>query len=412
MPTRVPDEATCAICGRHFDPSETRGWCPNPNCGEWQHPSFPVEEESSESGGEADGDSVESSPSTTMKACPNCGNEVRANANFCKHCATQLTGTEKPQPTPETTDDGVIDECPDCGADLSGMPSDQLSECPICWFEFTPVDEEKEDATSGDEPGQKTLAECPNCGEDLTPIPEDLRTVCPGCRADLESLDADADMAETPGVAEQTESPPVESEDSTSSSSSEQETDPASVPLDSMDVIASGYVQRLSEVGITTIGELVRGDPDTISANTGISAQRIRNWIDVAPVDPEDVDSGGQEPETESSPVEQHETEIQRSPDELVLDVMGQEINVTDGATVGRQVRKAMAEAGAPEEEWVYVHRKHIRIDVDDGFYLTRLGDNSLTVNGRLVEKGGRVQIEDGDEIGFSDVVTATVSIR
>jgi pSer/pThr/pTyr-binding forkhead associated (FHA) protein len=93
---------------------------------------------------------------------------------------------------------------------------------------------------------------------------------------------------------------------------------------------------------------------------------------------------------------------------------MGQEITVTDGETVGREVRAAMVEAGAPEEDAVYVHRKHIRIDVtDDGeFVLTRLGENSLTVNGRTVEKGSQVRIADGDEIGFSDVVTATVSIR
>lgn len=410
MPKRVPDEATCAICGRHFDPSETRGWCPNPSCGEWQHPSFPVDE--GDTGAQSDDDSVDSSPSTPMKACPNCGNEVRANANFCKHCAAQLTGSEEPQPRPETSDPGVVDMCPDCGADLSGIPSDRLSSCPICLFDLTPVIGESEEATSEAEPSRTDLTECPNCGEDLTPIPEDMRTVCPGCRADLEDLEADAGPGGKPSDKRRSEPPPAESEGVTDNDSPVRDRGTASAPIDSMGIIAEGYAQRLSEAGITTIGDLVGGDPDTISANAGISARRIRGWIDDAPIDSDDVGSGDQAPRTDPSTLDQHETAIQRSPDDLVLDVMGQEIRVTDGATVGREVRRAMVEAGAPEEEAVYVHRKHIRIDVDDGFYLTRLGENSLTVNGQLVEKGSRVRIEDGDEIGFSDVVTATVSIR
>lgn len=409
MRNRVPDEATCSICGRHFDPSETRGWCPNPSCGEWQHPSFPIDDSEPEDAGGGGG-----SPSTPMKPCPNCENEVRADANFCKYCATQLTGEETDEPADEPSEtDGAIQECPDCGADLSGIPSDRLSTCPICMFDLTPVIDGSDDAVTDDtdtdtdtDVDRSELTECPNCGEDLTPIPSDMRTVCPGCRVDLEE-----------GV--EAESPPS------------QPSDPAATPLDEMAGIAEGYVQRLTEIGITTAGDLVGADPDTVSAKTGISARRIRDWIADAPVDADDTESARQEPEpTPDEPVgrqrgdrqpseptggglDHQETRIQRAPDDLVLEVMGREITVTDGETVGREVRSAMVEAGAPEEDAVYVHRKHIRVQVDEeGFFLTRLGENSLTVNGRTVEKGDQVRIEDGDEIGFSEVVTATVSIR
>jgi len=198
-----------------------------------------------------------------------------------------------------------------------------------------------------------------------------------------------------------------------------------------MDDIAGGYIQRLSEIGVTTIGDLVASDADTVSAKTGISARRIRDWIDDAPISPSDVsgksastddekpsqkgstgDSSGTE-EVGTDEVDYQETRIQRSPDKLVLDVMGKQITVTDGTTVGREVRKAMVDAGAPEEDAVYVHRKHVRITADnEGFLLTRLGENGLTVNGQTVEKGTKVRIEDGDSIGFSDVVTATVSVQ
>jgi len=429
MRERVPEEATCAICGRHFDPSDTRGWCPNPSCGEWQHPLFPVGKES-EPTSESTETTVDTSPSTPMKQCPNCSNEVRADANFCKHCATQLTGGDLPTSEPETSeDDGAISECPDCGADLTGIPSDRLSTCPICMFDLTPVIDEADAETGGSRSESETQppTDCPNCGENLTQIPADRRTVCPGCRVNLEdSAEAATDPAGTTGQASASGGTT-----NTARSRGPQSQDTAATPLDSMDDIAGGYIQRLSEIGVTTIGDLVASDADTVSAKTGISARRIRDWIDDAPISPSDVsgksastddekpsqkgstgDSSGTE-EVGTDEVDYQETRIQRSPDKLVLDVMGKQITVTDGTTVGREVRKAMVDAGAPEEDAVYVHRKHVRITADnEGFLLTRLGENGLTVNGQTVEKGTKVRIEDGDSIGFSDVVTATVSVQ
>lgn len=398
MRNRVPDEATCAICGRHFDPTETRGWCPNPSCGEWQHPSFPLDgsRAEAESGEESEPDDAAAGPT---KTCPDCGNDVRADANFCKHCAHAFD--DEPPRAPPTADEDAADEgadelpCPDCGFDLSDIPRDQLSICPVCMYDVGPMLEEADAETAV---AREDVETCPNCGEDLSPIPSELRTVCPGCRIDLEdALAGDAGPAEPadPSTADTADS------DSPTSDSPTAAGDPSSretVPVEAVDAIESGYGPRLEEAGVATLGDLLGADPDDLSTKTGISARRLRSWIEdaTAPAEP------APEP-----------TEVVDETGELVLEVMGREVSVVDGQTVGSEIRSAMVEAGASEEDAVYVHRKHVRIDAADGeFVLTRLGENSLEVNGRPVEKGARVPIGDGDEINFSDVVDVTVAVR
>jgi len=504
MRQRVPSEATCAICGRHYDPSETRGWCPNPSCGEWQHPAFPIEEETGEETNEDD--VPESVP---MHPCPNCEKEVRADANFCSHCASQLTEAADSETDQTQEDTDGLGECPECSADLSGIPLNRLSTCPICRHDLTPLLDSTDTTTDAEIP-ESAIEECPNCGEDLTPIPEDMRTVCPGCRFDLEG-DIKAENA------------------------------PASTPLTSVVDISRGYVRRLEEVGITTVGDLVTAKPDVVSAKTGIAARRIRDWIDDAPLDPEDfsnpergfgterMDSAeishsveGKEPDSEHlssdadmiesnsegastnadtehtssegastdpdteqtdfervSPdtdsedgvskdfpdAEKREFEFGRNPGELgqedasegrddtlgtvesprvdaasssdkprpdsgheshddqrpggvnpppevVFEVRDEEVTVTDGETIGKEIRYAMIESGDSEDEALYVHREHVRVDIDGQVFLTRIGENSVSVNDQPIEKGERVRLEDGDAIDFSDVVTATVEIQ
>lgn len=406
MRNRVPEEATCAICGRYFDPSETQGWCPNPSCGQWQHPFFPVDGDQETTTQDAD---VEPETPTTepTKTCPSCGNEVRLNENFCPHCAHAFTGDEGTQQEPTPTRQGATDDeggdagglaCPDCGADLSGIPRERLSRCPICMLELAPDFIESAGTTKADTEG---ITECPNCGEDLTPIPRDMRTVCPGCRIDLDrGLEASSEspassQQEPPSPASETPSPADEARAAT---------------IDTVDAIEPGFEHRLEEAGVNTVGDLVEADPDALSTKTGISARRIGNWIEAAR---DDVDDSTPEPTAVVDDSEFEETSIQRPPTECVFEVMGREISVADGQTVGSEIRSAMVDAGASKEDAVYVHRKHVRVEAeDDEFYLTRLGENSLELNGTPVDRGRRITIEDGDELTFSDVVTVTVSIR
>jgi hypothetical protein len=97
-------------------------------------------------------------------------------------------------------------------------------------------------------------------------------------------------------------------------------------------------------------------------------------------------------------------------PESLVLEVCGRTLSVTDGERVGREVRGAMLDAGRPDDDAVRIHREHVRFHrEDDGFYLVDLGDNPTRLNDRLLEKGDRQPVAPGDELGFSEVVTATV---
>ncbi len=107
------------------------------------------------------------------------------------------------------------------------------------------------------------------------------------------------------------------------------------------------------------------------------------------------------------------ETRIQSGSDEVVFEVMGTEIRASDGDTVGRGIRTAMVEGGASENEAVYIHREHARVDEErGGFYLTRIGENSLKVNGEVIEKGQRVRLTHGDTVAFAEVVSANVRVE
>jgi hypothetical protein len=107
------------------------------------------------------------------------------------------------------------------------------------------------------------------------------------------------------------------------------------------------------------------------------------------------------------------ETQIQPPTPDVVLEVMGREIHVGDGDTIGREVRTAMVEGGVSDEDAVYVHREHARLDhVAGKCYLTRLGANSLKLNDEPVGEHERVELSNGDEVSFSEVVTASVRIE
>jgi len=97
----------------------------------------------------------------------------------------------------------------------------------------------------------------------------------------------------------------------------------------------------------------------------------------------------------------------------VVFQVMGQEIRASPGDTIGREIRTAMVEGGAPDDDAVYVHREHLRVDQEgEAFYLVRLGQNSLKINGTPVGQHERAQVTNGDEVSFSEVVTADVRLE
>lgn len=94
------------------------------------------------------------------------------------------------------------------------------------------------------------------------------------------------------------------------------------------------------------------------------------------------------------------------APKTLVLATRGEEIAVTDGDTIGRELRRVIIETGGDEDQAVRVHREHLRFVRENGqFYVVNLGTNPTRVNGQPMRKGDREPISPGDEIELSGVV-------
>ncbi|PSQ19203.1 hypothetical protein BRD00_02870 [Halobacteriales archaeon QS_8_69_26] len=320
------------------------------------------------------------------KTCPNCGKDVRVDANFCKYCANQFDedeGESEEEDPIEEGDSSELDECPDCGADLSRIPSERLSDCPICGTDLAHILEEPEEAmlTPAD------LEQCPDCAEDLTSIPEDMRLVCPNCRVDLEEA-IDAAM-ESHDAGE----PEVGTGGGGGAASGRGSTGTGGSGRDA----GAGR-------GRSTGGGTGRGGTGRASGGSRRAEGAAQEDIDAAV---NDVGGGRR-----AGGGVDREPRVQREPEEIIFEVMGQEIRARGGDKVGREIRTAMVEAGASEDDAVYIHREHARVDKEgDEFYLARIGENSLKVNGKLVGENQRMPVSDGDQVAFSEVVTANVRI-
>jgi DNA-directed RNA polymerase subunit RPC12/RpoP len=105
-------------------------------------------------------------------------------------------------------------------------------------------------------------------------------------------------------------------------------------------------------------------------------------------------------------------TATETGPDEpyIVLVVRNREIQVTDGDTVGREVRSVIMDTGGDEEDAVRVHREHVKFErEDDQFHLIDLGQNPTVVNGDALDQGDQVPVSPGDRIELSNVAKIRV---
>jgi hypothetical protein len=94
----------------------------------------------------------------------------------------------------------------------------------------------------------------------------------------------------------------------------------------------------------------------------------------------------------------------------LVLDGRGEELTVSDGDTVGRELRRIITETGGDEEDAVRVHREHVRFEREEsGFYVVDLGRNPTALNGTPTAEGDREPIGPGDELTLSGIITLAV---
>jgi hypothetical protein len=291
MTGEIPQRVTCEVCGTSYDPRESRGWCPNPACGKWQHPDFPL----SAGGQGGQEEAADGGVQAPTKICPGCGKEIRADANFCKFCSYEFPVQESDGDDGGEPEQAGLDQCPTCDADLSSIPPERLDDCPICGrdLESLVADRGEPEVSPAD------LDACPACQADLSDIPSDMRRICPDCRVSLEEAIAEHGVGggggaggSGAGTGTGTAGPGSEAGGTgtaetagTGAAGGGAEPAAASDPVDTIKGIGSSYASRLGDQGVETVGDLVNADLAMLSAATDISEKRLGEWVEKAPVD-------------------------------------------------------------------------------------------------------------------------------
>ncbi len=96
----------------------------------------------------------------------------------------------------------------------------------------------------------------------------------------------------------------------------------ATAAVDTIRGIGAGYSERLADAGVEDVADLVRADPETLSAETDIGEARIAEWIDRAPVTAADLPGAAASAEPEPTPdVDATEAETDRAASEAIQSI-------------------------------------------------------------------------------------------
>jgi len=386
----------CPVCGEEFDPAAAGGWCTNPECGEWQHEAASSEPDTGESSpdvgelfdsGEGSAETEESGDDETAE--PTAGAET-GEPDPDPEAEPGHSETGGPDsPTEESTGsrerseaadseggnlsageiaadvDGSEGDESDAGEDEEPDGADTATESPE-GDESVRSDESTPRTESADEP--ETI-ECPGCGDELGAD----ANFCASCGEDVSAIE--------PGDGEVTDCPSCGTE------------------VDPGDNFCASCGEDLSEVGAAvTLSECPEcgedvDDEDMFCAACGADLAAHRSGDGSA--DGESASSAG---------------ETTESPESLVLATRGEELSVSDGDTVGRELRRIITETGGDDDDAVRVHREHVRFVRENGrFHLVDLGTNPTRLNGDQLEKGDREPLEPGDVIELSGVIGLAV---
>jgi len=108
--------------------------------------------------------------------------------------------------------------------------------------------------------------------------------------------------------------------------------------------------------------------------------------------------------------LESQTTGSEAVPESLILAVEGHEISVSDGDTVGSEIRAALSRAGRSDSDVVRIHREHVRfLRKSDSFYVLDMGDNPTHLNGVVLTEGEQKPVSPGDELELSAVAGVTI---
>lgn len=424
MTERTDEIVECVICNTEFDPTAAGGWCTNPECGEWRYDGddnggvesdedeekIPPDSDADATSDEPDGydepegggplgaggsestsgTSESDAPSPeSASVSPTAESETEtAPAPIDPEMPSQESEPETPLQTPETpaketaeSETEPVEAQTDAGDDgeneAVSEPDAKQTET-----EGKTADERREIACPGC--GETLHADvnfCPSCGEDVSeiePEEDDELTVCPDCG---ESVDPEDSFCATCGenLDEHREPVPLTECPSCGTDIEEEDSFCAECGENLDDHRGSGSVESTTTTDEGSPSEDERG------------AQK------------QDAQT---ETENRAEPAETEAT-----PESLLLEARGRSVAVSDGETVGRELRKIITETGGDEDDAVRVHREHIRfLREDEQFYLVNLGKNPTEVNGRNLDKGDRIEISVGDEITLSGVITLTVA--
>jgi hypothetical protein len=362
-PTRTVD---CSLCGRPFDPSEGDERCPNPDCDARQSnpdPARVVPDGGHERPAGGDDETV---------PCPECESPVGAEDNFCRECGTDVSHLEP---------GGELTNCPSCDADVE--PEDNF--CRNCGED---LDAHRPPGATGVDDGPASTGEDPDTSTGGATGQGGETTGEPGSDRGTPASQSGGDTTGQPAAdtGEQATGDEVPAGDSG---------DLARDPTEPRTPEDTG--ERTPEAGGQTADQTDDPGGADESVPGGQSAGAAGGQADDAPAG----GTGGQTSEETDESTEQS----------LTVHVREKDITVPAGETLGKQVRRAMIDAGDDEEDAVCVHREHVRFERESGaFYLVDLGRNSTVVNGEQLEQGDRVPVSEGDRIELSNVAELHVT--
>lgn len=94
----------------------------------------------------------------------------------------------------------------------------------------------------------------------------------------------------------------------------------------------------------------------------------------------------------------------------LKLESRGRTMRISDGETIGKELRPILIADGISDNLAAQIHRDHVRFHKDDGaFYIQNIGANATTVNGTTIPEGKHREIEVGDTIQLSGILKIAV---
>lgn len=256
-------------------------------------------------------------------------------------------------------------ECPECGESFDPSKAGGWCTNPDCGEFRWEGDDEADDADVTCANCGKTVPDetyCKECGHELGTEPDD--------ESDEEESDAE------PGDVD------VETEDESSDDeSSDDEADD----------------------GDTGDDESPEDEPEPLTTCPSCGEDVQPEWS-ACPFCEENLDSHRSTEDDESA---------EESPEKVVVEVGDVDIEADDGDTVGRKVRSAHVRDGGDEDEAQYIHREHVRFEIDDdGAHLVNEGRNGTQLNGEDLDLEERVSVEEGDEVTFADVATGTIRVE